>query len=66
MTRYWDMPQRCRSCRNKHNDGTPKKSNYKCYRLPYWGKQITYNIKCPKDMENGGTLKSVCRVNTEV
>ena len=27
--------------------------------------EITEGIKCPKDMENGGTLKSVVKVNTE-
>ena len=41
------------------------KANYCCYCLPYWGKEITEGIKCPKDMENGGTLKSICRVNTD-
>ena len=66
MATYWEIPERCRSCRNKHNDGTPMKSNYKCFCLPYWGKEITNDMKCPKDMKDGGTLKSICKVNTEV
>lgn len=66
MAGYWEIPERCRKCRNKHNGGTPMKANYKCYCLPYWGKEITNNIECPKDMENSGTLKSICRVNTEI
>lgn len=66
MAGFWGIPERCRKCKNKRNRGTANKANYKCYCLPYWGKQITNDIKCPKDMENGGTLKSICRVNTEV
>ena len=66
MADYWEIPEQCRKCRNKHNGGTPLKANYKCYCLPYWGKEITNNIECPKGMEDGGTLKSVCRVNAEV
>lgn len=65
MAGYWDIPERCRSCRKKHNDGNGR-ANYKCYCLPYWGKEITKDIKCPKDMEDGGNLKSICTVNTEV
>lgn len=64
MATYWEIPERCRSCKNKSNCGTPMKSNYKCFCLPYWGKEITSNIKCPKDMKDGGTLKSICNVVT--
>ena len=66
MAGYWDIPERCRKCNRKRNDGTPMKANYKCYCLPCWSKEITSNMKCPKDMEDGGTLKSICRVNMEV
>ncbi len=66
MAGYWEIPERCRSCRNKKNTGTPLKSDYRCFCLPHWGKQITADMACPKDMKDGGTLKSICRVNREV
>lgn len=62
MAGYWEIPERCRSCANKRNEGTSIQANYKCYCLPYWGKEIVNGIECPKDMENGGTLRSIVRV----
>ena len=62
MAGYWELPERCRKCTKKRNDGTLMKADYRCYCLPYWGKQISDDLECPKDMTNGGTLKSIVQV----
>ena len=62
----------CKNCRKKfeYDKGYNliTKKYWACYCLPYWGKDVEKIKICPKKEygENAGSLKTICKVNTEV
>ena len=64
----------CIGCKNSHKKveydkyGRVTTKCWACYCLPYWGKPVEKIKVCPKKEygENAGSLKSICRANTEV